>query len=92
MANHSSAKKTLRQIKKRTAINKSRITRIRTYLKKVLIAIRGASNEEAQLAFVKAQAEISKGVSRGVVEKRAASRTVSRLATKLKHKVLGTVA
>ncbi len=90
MANHLSAKKTLRQIKKRTAINKSRTTRIRTYLKKVLLAIKGASNEEAQLAFVKAQSEVFKGVTRGVVAKRTAARTVSKLAAKLKHKVLGT--
>ena len=86
MADHSSSKKAIRQIAKRTEVNKSRVTRIRTYIKKVLSAIMSSTKEEAQVAFVKAQSELSKGVSHGVVKKNTASRTVSRISAKLKAK------
>ena len=86
MANHSSSKKAIRQIAKRTEVNKSRVSRIRTYLKKVLTAIISGTKDEANISFVKAQSELFKGVSCGVLTKNTASRTISRIHTKLKNK------
>ena len=40
MANTSSAKKMVRKIARRTAINKARRSRVRTFIKKVELAIR----------------------------------------------------
>ena len=84
MAHHSSAKKAIRHTVKRTLINKSRDTRIKTYIKKVLEAISAGSKETASIAFVKAQSEIMRGVTKGVLKMGTASRTVSRLNKRLK--------
>lgn len=84
MANHSSAKKALRQAIKRTVINKNRASRIKTYIKKVYKAIATGSKEDAKSAFVATQSEIMKGVSKKTWKLNTASRTISRLAQKLK--------
>jgi small subunit ribosomal protein S20 len=87
MANHSSSKKAIRQIAKRTAVNKSRISKIRTFFKKAIEAITGsAQKSDAESAFKKAQSEIARGVKKGVLKKNTAARQVSRLASKLKTK------
>ena len=87
MANHSSAKKALRQTIKKTLINKSRISRIKTYIKKVQQAITSGSIKEAKEAFIIAQSEVMKGVSKKVLKLNTASRKISRLAQKLKSMV-----
>lgn len=85
MANHSSAKKAIRQTVKRTLINKNRTSRIRTYVKKVLEAVKSGAKEEASLAFVIAQSELMKGVGKNVIKLNTASRKVSQLANKIKN-------
>jgi len=85
MANHSSAKKAIRQTIKKTAVNKDRASKIKTYIKKVLVAVQGSSKEDADVAFIKAQSEIMKGVKANVLKLNTASRKVSRLASKLKN-------
>lgn len=85
MANHSSAKKAIRQTIKKTAVNKNRTSKIKTYIKKVLVAVQNSSKEEAASAFIKAQSEIMKGVKANVLKLNTASRKVSRLASKLKN-------
>ena len=87
MANHSSAKKAIRQTIKKTAVNKDRSSKIKTYIKKVLVAVQSSSKEEASNAFIKAQSEIMKGVKANVLKLNTASRKVSRLASKLKNMV-----
>lgn len=84
MANHSSAKKAIRQTVKKTAVNKNRTSKIKTYIKKVLIAVQNSSKEEAASAFTKAQSEIMKGVKANVLKLNTGSRKVRRLASKLK--------
>lgn len=80
MANCKSAKKRIRQTKTRTARNVERKSRIRTFIKKFLIAVRSAEDSSAvQAAFVAAQSEIQRGVTKGVLHKNTASRKVSRL-------------
>lgn len=85
MANHSSAKKAIRQTIKRTLINKHRTSKIRTYLKKVLQAVTNGSKEEARAALITAQSEIMKGVKKKIVKLNTASRKISRLAQKIKN-------
>jgi len=84
MANHSSTEKAIRKIAKKSAINRNRRTRIRTYIKKSLLAVESGSKEEAGKIFISTQSEIMRGVSRGLIKKNTASRKVSQLAKKLK--------
>ncbi len=81
MADHKSALKRIRQTKVRTIRNKDRISRIRTFIKKFVASI---GSKEAETNFIAAQSELSKGVSRGVLNKNTASRKISRLNKLLK--------
>lgn len=85
MANHSSAKKALRQTIRKTLVNKNRSSRIKTYIKKVLQAIESGSQETAQSALIQAQSEIMKGVSKNIIKLNTASRKISRLSKKVKN-------
>ena len=84
MANHKSAKKRIRRNQARAEINKSRISRIRTFIKKVESAIGTGDAPAAKLALKEAQPEIMRGVSKGVLHKNTASRKMSRLAASVK--------
>ncbi len=84
MAHHKSAKKRIRQTESRTEVNRSRMSRIRTFVKKVEAAIATGNATEAQNALKSAQPEIMRGVSKGVLPKATASRKVSRLAARVK--------
>jgi len=88
MANHSSTEKAIRKIAKKSAINRNRRTRIRTYVKKSLLAIESGSKEEASKILISTQSEIMRGVSKGLIKKNTASRKISRLAKKLKARSL----
>ena len=54
MAHHKSAKKRIRQTVRRTAVNRARTSRVRTFLKKVEDAIATGNNDAARAAFVEA--------------------------------------
>ncbi|TVQ82175.1 MAG: 30S ribosomal protein S20 [Micavibrio sp.] len=84
MANHKSAKKRIRRNERRRVINKSRISRIRTFVRKVEEAIEAGDKKAADAAFVKAQPEIHRGVSKGILHKKSASRRLSRLSRRIK--------
>lgn len=84
MANHSATKKAIRKTVAKTAVNKSRISRIRTFIKKVESAVIANDKENAKQALIVAQSEIMKGVSCKVIKKNTASRKVSRLSRKVK--------
>ena len=84
MANHKSAKKRIIRNAKRAEINGARISRIRTFIKKVELAITSGDKAAAQQALRDAQPEIMRGVSRGVLHKNTASRKMSRLAARVK--------
>ena len=79
MANHKSAEKRIRQTERRTEVNRARISRIRSFVKKVEGAIQSGDKSAAAEAFKSAQPELMRGVSKGVTHKNAASRKVSRL-------------
>jgi len=83
MAQHPSAKKRFRQTVKRTAVNRSRLSRIRTFIKKVEQAVAGGDPESARAALAAAEPEIRRGVNKGVLKLNTASRRISRLARKV---------
>lgn len=80
MANHKSAEKRIRQTETRTAVNDARRSRIRTFIKKVMIAIESHDAAAAQTALQAAQPEIQRGITKGVLHKNTAARKISRLA------------
>ena len=84
MANTPQSKKRARQTERRTAVNKARRSRIRTFLKKVEVAIAGGDSAAAVEALRTAQPELMRGVSKGVVHKNTAARKMSRLAARVK--------
>jgi small subunit ribosomal protein S20 len=84
MANTVSAKKMTRKIAKRTAINRSRRSRMRTFLRKVEEAIASGSQTEAAAALRAAEPELMRAAQKGIVHKNTASRKVSRLASRIK--------
>ncbi len=84
MANHKSAKKRIRRNANRAEINKSRVSRIRTFLKRVETAIASGDKIAAQTALKEAQPELMRGVSKGVLHKNTASRKMSRLSAQVK--------
>lgn len=79
MPNIASAKKRVRTATKRTAINHSRKTRIRSYVRMVEEAIAKGDAKAATEALKAAEPEIMRGVTKGVVHKNTGSRKVSRL-------------
>ncbi|MDR7036311.1 MULTISPECIES: 30S ribosomal protein S20 [Methylobacterium] len=84
MANTVSAKKMTRKIAKRTAINRSRRSRMRTFVRKVEEAIASGNAETALTALRSAEPEIMRAAQHGIVHKNNASRKVSRLAARVK--------
>jgi small subunit ribosomal protein S20 len=84
MANSTQAKKRVRQTDRRTAINKARRSRVRTFIRKVEEAITAGDQEAAREALRLAQPEIMRGAGRRVLHKNTASRKVSRLNSRIR--------
>lgn len=84
MANTPGAKKAVRKIARRTEVNKARRSRVRTFVRKFEEAVAAGDAELAKAAFVEAQSELMRAVTKGVVHKNTGSRKVSRLAAQLK--------
>ncbi len=84
MANNPSAKKRIRQTVRKTTVNRDRIGRVRTFVKKVETAISAGDKDAANLALKAAQPEIMRGVTKGVLHRKTASRKVSRLNARIK--------
>ena len=84
MANTPQSKKRVRQTIRRTAVNKARRSRIRTYLRKVEEAIESGNADEAKLALQSAQPELMRGVTKGVMHKNTVARKMSRLSSRVK--------
>jgi small subunit ribosomal protein S20 len=84
MANHKSAKKRIRQTESRTERNRTHMSAMRTFVKKVEQAIIAGQKEVAQAALKAAQPFLVKGAKRGLLHANAASRKIARLSTKIK--------
>ena len=84
MANIKSAKKRTRRNARRTAVNNARRGRLRTYMKKVEAALAENQKTAAQEALKAAQPELMRGVTRGVLHRNTAARTIARLNARIK--------
>jgi small subunit ribosomal protein S20 len=84
MANTVSAKKAVRKIARKTAINRDRKSAMRTQIRRVDEAVAAGDQAAAEAALKEAQPLIMRAANRGIVHKNAASRKVSRLAKQVK--------
>jgi small subunit ribosomal protein S20 len=83
MANTKSAKKAVRQITRRTAVNKTRRSHMRGSVRKVEEAIASGNKEAAQAALKAAEPLMARTAQKGLLHRRTASRKVSRLAKRV---------
>ncbi len=83
MANSMQARKRVRQTARRTAINRRRTSRIRSYVRKVEEAIASGDKAAAAGALRAAQPEIARGAQAGILHRNTASRKLSRLARRI---------
>ncbi|HEX5320913.1 MAG TPA: 30S ribosomal protein S20 [Stellaceae bacterium] len=83
MPHHKSAEKRLRQTEKRTAVNRARMSRVRTFVKKVETAIATGDKAAAQSAFQEAQPELHRATTKGVMHRNTVARKLSRLAAQI---------
>ena len=84
MAHHKSAKKRIRRNARKAAVNKARVSRVRTFVKKVELAIESGDKAQAQAAFGAAQPELHRGAMRGILHRNTAARKLSRLNARIK--------
>lgn len=80
MANHKSAIKRVKESEKRRQINKSVKTGIKNLIKAVRGAINEKSSDKAKEALAKAIPAIDRSASKGTLHRRNAARKISRLA------------
>lgn len=84
MATHKNAEKKIRQIESRTEKNAARMSRVRTFIKKVELAIKGGDKKQAQVALKTAESEIARAAQKGLFPAKTGSRKVSRLSSSVK--------
>ena len=84
MANHASARKRARRNATAATVNGARRSRIRTFIKKVELAISAGDAKEAAQALELAKPEVYRGVSKGILHKNTVARKLSRLSTRIK--------
>ena len=84
MATHVSAEKRIRQTARRTQVNRARMSRIRTFVKKVETAIAARDKDGARAALAAAQPELQRGAQKGVLHKNTVARKLSRLSSRIK--------
>ena len=84
MPNTPSAKKATRKIERRTAANRMRRSRVRTFLRKVEEAIASGDKSAAETALKVAQPELMRAASKGVYHKNTIARKVSRLTLRVR--------
>ncbi|MBR0653258.1 30S ribosomal protein S20 [Roseomonas terrae] len=84
MANTDSARKRIRQTEKRTARNKARKSRVRTFVRKLEEAIASGDKAVAQEAFRAAQPEMQRAVTKGTLHANTVARKISRMSARVK--------
>lgn len=84
MANTSSAQRAARVAKRKTQVNKSRLSRMKSVVRSVEEAISSGNKQAAAEALAVAQPIMMRAAQKGIVHKKSASRKVSRLTARLK--------
>ena len=83
MADHKSAKKRIIRNDKKRLENKSSMSKIKTFIKKVLkLASDNVEPAKINDALSMANSQLAKGVKKGIVSKQKMARTMSKLAKK----------
>lgn len=84
MANSAQARKRARQSEKRRQHNVALRSRMRTFVKKIQVAIEGGDKAAATAAFQEAQPVVDGMVNKGLVHKNKAARSKSRINAAIK--------
>ena len=84
MANIRSARKRNRQVIRRAAVNRARLSSIRTFIKRAEAALASGNAEAAREAIREVEPALMRGAQKGVVHRNMASRKLSRLTARLK--------
>ena len=84
MANTKSAQKAVRKIERRTAVNKSRRSQMRTYVRKVEEALEAKDAPAAAQALKDAEPMVARAAQKGILHNNTASRKISRLTKRVK--------
>lgn len=84
MAIHKSAKKRIRRNARAQDVNKSRISKTRSAVRKVQEAITKGDYDAARAALKAAQPELHRSAAKGLVHQKNASRKISRLSARIK--------
>ncbi len=84
MAHSDQAKKRIRQSQRRTAVNRARLGRIRTFVKAVEAAITKGDKAIAEAAYRAAMPELHRGAQKGLLHRNTVARKLSRLSARLK--------
>ena len=84
MANTKSAQKAARKMVRKTEINKSRRTRLKSHVRKVEEALTAGKKTEAIAALKAAEPVLMRTAQKGIIHKKTASRKISRLAARVK--------
>ncbi|MBX3115462.1 MAG: 30S ribosomal protein S20 [Fimbriimonadaceae bacterium] len=80
MANLKSSKKDIRRSSKKTEVNKGVRTSLKTYVKKVRVAVEAGDKDQVQANLKQAVKNIDKAAQRGIIHKNQAARRKSRAA------------
>jgi small subunit ribosomal protein S20 len=89
MAHTASARKRIRQTERRTERNQARKSRMRTFVKKVEMAIASGNKAAAGEALRTAQPEMQRAAGKGVTHRNTIARKLSRLAARIKALQVG---
>ena len=84
VAHSRTARKRIRQTAKRTALNKSRMSRIRTFVRKLEDALARGDGPGATAAFAAAAPELQRGVTKGVLHRNTVARKISRMSRRIR--------
>ena len=84
MAYSQQAKKRIRQIRRRTEVNRARLTRIRTFVKRVEAAISGGDKATAETALRAAMPLLHRGAQKGLLHRNTVARRLSRMSARIK--------
>ncbi len=88
MANSPQAKKRARQAENNRVRNGGQRSNLRTFIKKVLVAVKAGDKVQAVAAYKVAESVIDSAVTKGIIHKNKAARGKSRLNLKVKNLVL----
>ena len=84
MANTAQAKKRARQAEKSRVRNAGQRSNMRTFVKKVLAAVKAGNKEQAEAAFKVAAPILDSAVNKGLIHKNKAARGKSRLNARIR--------